>query len=77
VGSQVEARLGPAVEALDALLAEGVPPFDFAFVDADKRGYGDYFDRCMKLVRPGLPGMRRCGKHLTRAARTPRCAWAA
>ena len=27
--------------------------FDLAFVDADKRGYGEYFERCLQLVRVG------------------------
>ena len=53
--AQVEARLGPALETLDALLGnpeeEGV--WDFAFVDADKRGYRDYYERLLRLLRPG------------------------
>ncbi len=28
-------------------------PFDFAFIDADKAGYVDYFERVLRLVRPG------------------------
>jgi caffeoyl-CoA O-methyltransferase len=27
--------------------------FDFAFVDADKTGYLDYFEALMALIRPG------------------------
>ena len=53
----MDARLGPALETLDALLAEaeaagqgGAPRFDLCFIDADKRAYGDYYDRAMKLV---------------------------
>jgi predicted O-methyltransferase YrrM len=38
---------------LDGLLAEGVPPFDFAFIDADKGNYENYFDRAVQLVRSG------------------------
>ena len=27
--------------------------YDFAFIDADKRGYGSYYESCLRLVRPG------------------------
>ena len=27
--------------------------FDFAFIDADKEQYDDYYELCIKLVRPG------------------------
>jgi caffeoyl-CoA O-methyltransferase len=54
VGGKIDLRLGPATATLDALLAEGRhDSFDFAFIDADKAGYPDYFERCLKLVRPG------------------------
>jgi predicted O-methyltransferase YrrM len=47
-------KLGPALETLDRLLAEGSPDsFDFAFIDADKENDLVYFERCMKLVRVG------------------------
>jgi predicted O-methyltransferase YrrM len=51
--SKIELRLGPAVATLDALIDADVEPFDFAFIDADKTNYGNYYDRAMKLVRPG------------------------
>lgn len=54
VGHKVELRLGPAVETLDRLLAEGRREwYDFAFIDADKTAYDDYFERALTLIRPG------------------------
>lgn len=54
VADRVDLRLGPAVDTLDALLAEGaVGSFDLAFIDADKPGYPAYWERCLELVRPG------------------------
>ncbi len=52
VAGKIELRLAPAVETLDALLAEGAS-FDFAFIDADKGNYENYFERALALVRPG------------------------
>jgi len=51
--SKIELRLGPAVATLDALIEASVPEFDFAFIDADKTNYGSYYERALKLVRPG------------------------
>jgi predicted O-methyltransferase YrrM len=54
VADKVDLRIGPGVTTLDGLLSAGEEDsFDFAFVDADKPGYGDYYDRLLKLVRPG------------------------
>jgi predicted O-methyltransferase YrrM len=54
VADLVELRLGPALETLDGLLAEGAAgTFDFAFVDAAKREYPDYHERVVALLRPG------------------------
>lgn len=54
VADRVELRLGPAVETLDALLADGgADTFDLAFIDADKPAYAAYWERCLRLVRRG------------------------
>ncbi|EGV27801.1 Caffeoyl-CoA O-methyltransferase [Thiorhodococcus drewsii AZ1] len=54
VDDRIDLRLAPALETLDGLLAEGREEwFDMAFVDADKSNYGQYFERCLRLLRPG------------------------
>jgi predicted O-methyltransferase YrrM len=54
VADRVELRLGPAIESLDGLIAEGAAgTFDFAFVDAAKDEYPAYYERVLQLLRPG------------------------
>jgi caffeoyl-CoA O-methyltransferase len=53
VEHKIDLRIAPAVETLDALLDEGrSSSFDFAFIDADKENYAEYYERCLTLVRP-------------------------
>ena len=54
VAHKISLKLGPALESLDALLAEGQEgSFDFAFIDADKENYPAYYEQCIRLVRKG------------------------
>src|ERR1700743_109777 len=49
----VEVRVGPALDTLPLLAAEKRGPFDFIFVDADKKNNPGYFEWALKLSRPG------------------------
>jgi len=51
LADRIELKIGPASETLRAL-----PPtadIDFAFIDADKPGYGDYWSELVPRVRSG------------------------
>lgn len=47
---KVEIRVGPALESLRAM--NGTEQFDFAFIDADKTEYIDYFEETLTRLRP-------------------------
>ncbi|HEY7526307.1 MAG TPA: class I SAM-dependent methyltransferase [Candidatus Limnocylindria bacterium] len=54
VADRVSLHLGPAIETLDALLAaDEAASYDLAFIDADKPSYDAYYERALRLVRPG------------------------
>ena len=48
---RVEIVVGPALESLRAMPAE--PQFDYAFLDADKTGYPDYYEEIVPRLVPG------------------------
>ncbi len=54
VSHKVRLHLAPASETLARLVANGeAGTYDFAFIDADKPRYGEYYERCLELLRPG------------------------
>ena len=53
VGGKVEIRTGAALATLPKIEAEGLGPFDFVFIDADKTNNAAYLEWALRLSRPG------------------------
>lgn len=53
LADRVEIRVGRAIDNLPGVAADGLGPFDFIFIDADKPSNPQYLDWALRLSRPG------------------------
>ena len=54
VDDVIELILAPALDTLNARISAGESgSYDMGFIDADKTGYDAYYERALRLVRPG------------------------
>lgn len=54
VDTAIDLRIAPASDSLDALVDEGYKGrIDFIFIDADKLGYAQYYEKGLSLLRTG------------------------
>jgi len=53
IAHKIDLRIAPALDSLQNLVAEGKEgTFDFAFIDADKENYYNYYEYCLQLLKP-------------------------
>lgn len=52
VCQKIDLRIAPAMDTMLMLTSEA-GSFDFAFIDADKTNYPNYYEACLQLLRPG------------------------
>jgi caffeoyl-CoA O-methyltransferase len=54
VAEKIDLRLRPGLETLHEMIGTGEQGrYDFAFIDADKTNYQNYYECCLRLLRPG------------------------
>ena len=75
LADRVEVRAGAALDILPAIEAEGLGPFDFVFIDADKSNNANYLGWALRLSRPGttiiVDNVVRDGRVADASARDP------
>jgi predicted O-methyltransferase YrrM len=73
LADRVDIRVGAALESLPKLEEEGLAPFDFVFIDADKENNANYLAWALRLSRPGttivVDNVVRDGRILNAASR--------
>lgn len=54
VSENIDLQIAPALETLKSKIEDGESnTYDFAFIDADKINYLNYYELCLDLIRPG------------------------
>jgi len=54
VDRKIDLKIAPALDTLDSMIADGLSEtIGFAFIDADKSNYVNYYEKCVQLLYPG------------------------